>query len=938
MRFPILLIAVLGCLSLVSPLFGSDVPFIDAAALSTSVDGPSCLRSGDMDNDGDDDIVAVVYWTGEVCWFENNGSASFTKHTVGTDLDKIVYLVVGDLDGDGDLDIVAGSEDADDADEISWYENPEVGPGSAWIQHSALSLSVEGVNSFALGDLDRDGDLDLVAATEGGGGTSLFWMPNDGSDTGWGIRLIDTLDSGDQAFEIAVVDIDSDGDPDVVATMATANEIRWWENDGGSPPTNYWSSHLIDSTMGGAAGVVAGDIDGDCDVDIVASGFSVDRISWYERSGSTWTEHVVRSSFDGAWSLQLIDMDLDSDLDILATAYNADQVVWFENTVGDGSDWLFRGIEAGFDGARWAVAADLDGDGDPDVVAAANIGDKIDRWENRTIHRTYTIESSTTIIRDQMFGADSVATGDVNCDGLPDVVSGLYSSDTVKVLFGVDPEAGLWWEDDVTTTLGGVADVGLADLDQDGDLDIITAAADTDLVTVWSNGGGILPAWTGTNILTGFDAMVVGTGDCDGDGDEDVVVAGYDEDTIQWLENGNSWAAHVVRSDIDGPLDLAVADINNDGFVDIVASASVGDRVVAYLNFDGSGTLWWEADIITSWNIPRGVEIADINSDGIPDVVAAAIIEDEIAWFENDGTGTSWTTHSVSTTVDGPVAVKAGDFDADGDTDLASIEATSGRFVWWENEGEGSGWNLDGQGFLSTYHPLDLAIEDINGDSYPDFVLVVDASTAGGVDDTIGWIKNIGGQYYAHGWSTPEDEWANGESKEVFAFPVNHLGRAGDSELELTQLKVQFEDAEGTPLTTPEANNLFDRLEIFRDTNGNNDWDGGDLEVLEISGLALTASGEQTITFADGDSEVAVPATSERRFFVVLTTTEDASSHPLIRFRLRLPEEQILAEDAVYDIGLHQSVDGYPVKTQIMELTGPLFADGFETGDVSAWD
>ncbi len=937
MRVPIFLASILGFLSLVSPLFGVDVPFIDAAALSTSVDGPTCIRSGDLDNDGDIDIAAVIFNSQEVCWFENNGSASFTKHEVVTSLDNLVYLVVGDIDGDGDLDLVACSRDWDDPVGVSWYENPVVGSGSIWTEHALPSAGEQGTNSLALGDLDRDGDLDVVYATEGGGNSALLWIANNGDGSGWTAHAINLFSSGVNAFDTEVADVDGDGDFDVIASLAVADEIRWWENDGGSPPGDNWSSHVIDVTMDGAAAVAAGDIDGDGDIDVVASGYYADRISWYERSGSTWTEHVVRSSFNGAWSVTLVDMDLDRDLDVLATAFEADQVVWFENTVGDGSDWLFRGIEADFDGARWAVAADLDGDGDPDVAAAADFGDTIDRWDNRTIHRTYTIQASTTIIRDQMFGADSVATGDVNCDGIPDVVSGLYSSDTVVVLFGLDPDVGLWWEDDVTTSLNGVADVGLADLDQDGDLDIITAAADANLVTVWSNGGGVLPAWSATDILTGFHAMVVGTGDCDGDGDEDVVVAGYDEDTILWLENGNSWASHVVRSDIDGPLDLAVADINNDGFADIVASASVGDRVVAYLNFDGSGTLWWEADIVTSWNIPRGVEIADINSDGAPDVVAASVSEDEIAWFENDGTGTGWTTHSISTTVDGPVAVKAGDFDADGDTDLVSIEVTSGRFVWWENEGEATGWNLDGQGFLSTYHPLDLAIEDINGDSYPDFVLVVDASTGGGLDDTIGWIKNIGGQYYAHGWATPDDEWANGESKEVFAIPLSHLGRAEDSGIELTQLKVQFEDAEGTPLTTPEANNLFDRLEIFRDTNGNYDWDGGDLEILEISYLALTASGEQTITFADGDSDVAVPATSGRHFFVVLTTEADASSSPLNRFRLRLPEEQILAEDAVYDIELHQSVDGYAVKTQIMELTGPLFADGFESGDTSRW-
>ncbi len=89
---------------------------------------------------------------------------------------------------------------------------------------------------------------------------------------------------------------------------------------------------------------------------------------------------------------------------------------------------------------------------------------------------------------------------------------------------------------------------------------------------------------------------------------------------------------------------------------------------------------------------------------------------------------------------------------------------------------------------------------------------------------------------------------------------------------------------------------------------------------------------------SDGYPDVVAAAVNEDAEGTPLTTKEDASSHLLTRFRLWLPEEQILAEDAVYDIELHQSLGGYPVKTQIMELTGPFFADGFETGDFSAWE
>ena len=75
-------------------------------------------------------------------------------------------------------------------------------------------------------------------------------------------------------------------------------------------------------------------------------------------------------------------MDGDLDLDVIGTASLDDDVTWWENTAGDGTAWTEHLIDGSFDGAREAHAVDLDGDGDIDVVGAAETAGDISWWEN----------------------------------------------------------------------------------------------------------------------------------------------------------------------------------------------------------------------------------------------------------------------------------------------------------------------------------------------------------------------------------------------------------------------------------------------------------------------------------------------------------------------------------------------------------------------------
>ena len=91
-------------------------------------------------------------------------------------------------------------------------------------------------------------------------------------------------------------------------------------------------------------------------------------------------KHDIDSNFGGADSVYSADVDGDGDMDVLGAARLADDIVWWENTAGDGSAWTEHIIDNNFNGAVSVYSTDVDGDGDMDVFGAAYDADDIVWW------------------------------------------------------------------------------------------------------------------------------------------------------------------------------------------------------------------------------------------------------------------------------------------------------------------------------------------------------------------------------------------------------------------------------------------------------------------------------------------------------------------------------------------------------------------------------
>jgi len=94
-----------------------------------------------------------------------------------------------------------------------------------------------------------------------------------------------------------------------------------------------FTKHLISSNFGGPNSAFPIDIDNDGDVDIIGAALLADKISWFENNGfQEFTEHILTSSFNGASSCSAIDLNGDSKIDILTTAWSASEVVaWIQS-------------------------------------------------------------------------------------------------------------------------------------------------------------------------------------------------------------------------------------------------------------------------------------------------------------------------------------------------------------------------------------------------------------------------------------------------------------------------------------------------------------------------------------------------------------------------------------------------------------------------------
>lgn len=343
-------------------------------------------------------------------------------------------------------------------------------------------------------------------------------------------------------------------------------------------------------------------------------------------------------------------------------------------------------------------------------------------------------ETSKNIVSDSFTDAFSVSSGDIDGDGIQDVLGGSVSDASLRWWRNADG-AGTAWEENIISVIPGIRGATLADVDGDEDLDAIAGAGN--MVVWFRNEDGSGGSWT-THYIKDSSSIIYYV-DCDninGDGFSDVVAAEHYSNQVWWLENqngmGTSWTMTMVDDASGGPYCLLIRDLDGDGDGDIVGSLFFDMQICWWENTDGSGTSWTRYQIGGTVMDPRYIDTCDMDGDGDTDVIGTGY--DEVFWCENtDGSATAWSTHIIDGSFLGAHDVEGSDLDGDGDLDVLTVSFNTEEILWWEN--------LDGIGTSWSQHMLDPSFEDgcavctadLDANGTPDPI------GAAYVDDEIAW-------------------------------------------------------------------------------------------------------------------------------------------------------------------------------------------------------
>lgn len=465
---------------------------------------------------------------------------------------------IGDVNGDGVSDFFVGGSSSRFG-----------GRGGRLAVHSGADASrlLEAFGSLhdgyfgfdvaPLGDLNLDGFADMVAAESSSVspmGNLRFFAGGSAPDAGWPGRVLGFANF--PAEQVKVADVNGDGGLDLIARSTAAGLVFGFRNEGGFWPD--WTAFLVSAALNDSSDVQPVDLDGDGDTDLIVAEAGGGRVLWIENDGTSppaWTLRVIYAGGDAVGDVHFGDFDLDGDLDVVAALESGPTASWFENDGATPPGWTQHTISAAYPAAKWVGAGQLRAGGGVDVVVAyGGPTNRLVVWENDGANPPSWTERSVGGLSE---GGSALHVANVDGDVDDDILiarldpnQGPNSSDARW--YGVPGAAGGWPRNSVGGPFVEGRRVLAADLDQSGWPDVLVAAQGSGEVIWYRDVAGPLEARRARPIVQVDGLSNLAIGDLTGNGVLDLVTTSADDGLVR-VHRGRFFAPHVQQLDSGAP-------------------------------------------------------------------------------------------------------------------------------------------------------------------------------------------------------------------------------------------------------------------------------------------------------------------------------------------------------------------------------------------------
>ncbi len=644
--------------------FGDGSPYAFGALPVNTVigDGPNAIASGDLDGDGDIDVLVSNAFDKNLSILLNNGSSTFSESNYSTGTTYANYISLADVDNDGDLDIITANQDGTllVVDNFAGTQVTSITPSNSSsnvaVNDSIIVKFNDAMNSSTLNSTN----VTVVGNTAGtisgtytynSADSTLKIVP--GSDfilgddvtvtvttnvTNMGGQAI--LSSASSTFTAEGVNVQTVSPSQFATGVSASNNIDITFNDAMDNATLTTSNILV---FGSRSGSVAGSISisgntatfnptsdfipGETISVIVTTGvenssnvamgspviveFMVDGEVGYISQDDT-----VKSVGQDPNDVAILDVDVDGDLDLVITNGTDNTVSIMLN---DGSGGYSSGSTVATGSYPTSIASgDFDNQNGMDFVVTnytdSGIRVYLNNGSGSFSTANYTAGSGTV----------DAAVADFDGDGYLDIAVHNRSAGNEQIF--LNDGDGTFTSAGTVSTTTNMTRIFAADIDSDNDIDIISGGSGYGLYTALNNGDGTFATATATSIPS-HDAEFV---DLNGDDYLDLVVSDKSSNEVSvHLSNGNGTFGSATNYTVSNAYDLSIVDYNGDGDMDIIAINYDGTSGQVLKN-NGSGT-FTTGQTFDVGATPDRMEFADLNEDGQMDFVSVARTEDAIS-------------------------------------------------------------------------------------------------------------------------------------------------------------------------------------------------------------------------------------------------------------------------------------------------------------------